>query len=485
MTIRIAALIVAVLLPTIAAAVTDDFNDNYKDPANWGPAQLYGNGNLFEANARLEYRCDAGTDEDDAFWPWTASGPYNANWDIKLRVYNSTVPNQIDQNNSFGLKILSPFTTDNEIYVELYSSALSTFPPAMPRKGFATNLEFNDESVGYQDVNAADSEPVTGSVRLRFNATTKVATAYYALGTSENWVQFATFGLAGSGGASGNADWGMSASDKFRIYVYGYSTYSTITSGQMYADDFTATGLVSSINVINGDSGPNTLKGTAGSDLIDGKGGADTMYGYGGNDTYIVNNVNDEVIEDAGGGTDLIKSSVTYRLPANVENLTLTGSNAINGTGNGLANVINGNGAANVLTGSSGNDTLKGAGGNDRLVGGPGNDTLTGGTGADAFLFNAALNASTNVDKITDFVPADDTIRLENSVFTALTSTGALPASAFKAGTAASTAAHRIIYDKPTGSLYYDKDGTGATAKIKFATLMNKPTLTNADFVVQ
>jgi Ca2+-binding RTX toxin-like protein len=189
-------------------------------------------------------------------------------------------------------------------------------------------------------------------------------------------------------------------------------------------------------------------------------------------------------VEVAGEGTDTVKSSVTYTLPTAVEHLILTGTSAISGYGNGLANKLTGNSAANTLNGKTGNDTLKGGAGGDLLIGGAGNDTLTGGTGADRFLFNAALNPSTNVDKITDFDSLQDTIRLENSVFTAL-ATGTLAPSAFKLGTAAGTTAHRIIYDQATGSLFYDSDGTGAAAKKKFATLTTKPAITAAAFVVQ
>jgi Ca2+-binding RTX toxin-like protein len=237
--------------------------------------------------------------------------------------------------------------------------------------------------------------------------------------------------------------------------------------------------------VFSGGTGADNLEGTVGNDCLDGRGGSDTMYGLAGDDRYNVNVAGDQVIEGAAEGRDTIRSAVTYTLPINVEKLTLTGQAAINGTGNGLPNVITGNGAANVLNGTGGADTLKGFGGNDRLVGGAGNDILIGGAGADSFLFNAALNASTNLDRPADFLRADDTIRLENAVFAALTSTGPLAASAFRAGAGATTAAHRILYDKNSGSLYYDSDGTGASVKVKFAILTTKPALTSADFVVQ
>src|SRR5439155_1622720 len=125
-------------------------------------------------------------------------------------------------------------------------------------------------------------------------------------------------------------------------------------------------------NVISGGDGNDTLYGAAGNDtlnggngidVLDGGLGADTMSGGAGSDTYVVDNVGDVVSENSGEGTDLVQSSITYTLGSDVENLTLTGATAINGTGNGLDNVINGNSAANVLSGGDGNDTLHGGGG--------------------------------------------------------------------------------------------------------------------------
>ena len=84
----------------------------------------------------------------------------------------------------------------------------------------------------------------------------------------------------------------------------------------------------------------NVIVGNTGNNTLDGGAGADTMAGGAGNDTYVVDDIGDSVVESAGSGTDLVQSSVTFTLAANVENLTLTGSAAINGTGNTLANVI-------------------------------------------------------------------------------------------------------------------------------------------------
>ncbi len=136
----------------------------------------------------------------------------------------------------------------------------------------------------------------------------------------------------------------------------------------------------------------NVLRGNAGNNTLNGKAGADVMIGGAGNDTYVVDNAADVVTELAGGGVDLVRASVSWVLGAEVENLTLTGTAAINGTGNALGNVITGNAGVNTLTGGAGADTLDGRGGADVLKGGAGNDTyLMGrGWGADCILENDA-----------------------------------------------------------------------------------------------
>ena len=123
-----------------------------------------------------------------------------------------------------------------------------------------------------------------------------------------------------------------------------------------------------------GTSGADTLTGFSGADTLDGGAGADRLIGRGGNDTYVVDNAGDVVVEAAGEGIDTVLSRVTLTLGANLENLALTGTSAISGTGNSLNNVLTGNGAANTLTGAAGDDTLDGGAGADRLVGGTGND---------------------------------------------------------------------------------------------------------------
>jgi len=121
-------------------------------------------------------------------------------------------------------------------------------------------------------------------------------------------------------------------------------------------------------DILNGLAGNDTLSGFGGDDTLDGGVGADTLIGGTGNDVYTIDNAFDVVIENFGEGTDLIKSSVTHALEANVENLTLTGALAINGFGNELVNTITGNTGNNLLDGGIGADTLIGGAGNDTYI---------------------------------------------------------------------------------------------------------------------
>ena len=224
-------------------------------------------------------------------------------------------------------------------------------------------------------------------------------------------------------------------------------------------------------NELNGQAGNDQLNGGGGNDTLIGWSGADAMSGGPGNDGYFVENAGDVVTENLNQGTDLVNSRLTYTLPANVENLTLTGAAAVNGTGNGQANIIIGNTAANQLRGMAGNDILDG---------GLGNNVLTGGTGNDFFRFTS----NGHVDTVADYNVANDTVQLDNAVFAALTATGTLAAGRFRVGAQALDANDNVIYNKTAGTLWYDADGNGAGAAVQIAVIGSGLNLTNAEFVV-
>jgi Ca2+-binding RTX toxin-like protein len=227
----------------------------------------------------------------------------------------------------------------------------------------------------------------------------------------------------------------------------------------------------------------NTLIGNAVGNSLFGGDSNDTLNGGAGNDALVGGAGND--VLDGGIGTDMAyyytaSSGVTVNL-----NLT-TAQNTVGAGTDTLLNIENVSGSAydDVLLGNTANNTLLGGAGNDLLAGGLGNDTLTGGTGQDTFAFNSALSAG-NIDTLTDFSVADDTIRLSKGIFTALTS-GVLAAEAFKilgnGGSEDST--DHLLYNTATGALSYDTDGSGAGAAVQIALLGKGLAMTNTDFMV-
>jgi Ca2+-binding RTX toxin-like protein len=256
---------------------------------------------------------------------------------------------------------------------------------------------------------------------------------------------------------------------------YVYSSVSFVASTGIERVYLTGT---NNINA-GGNSANDILVGNSGANVMNGQAGADLMRGGLGNDTYYVDNAGDTTDEvNGGGGTgDYVYSSVSLTMAQGIERLYLTGTAAINGTGKvTTSDILTGNSAANILSGLSGNDVL---------VGGLGNDTLTGGLNNDTFRFESVLNAATNRDTITDFSVVDDSIQLENAIFTALTATGALNGALFKnVSLGAIDADDRIVYNGSTGALSYDADGSGSGAVVQFATLTGNPAITAADFFV-
>jgi Ca2+-binding RTX toxin-like protein len=357
------------------------------------------------------------------------------------------------------------------------------------------------------------NQPITGS-GVKVNLATGVAT--------DNW---------------GHTDTLVSIEDvsgsRFADKITGNAADNTLIGGD--GDD-----------VLAGAGGADRLNGDAGDDTMDGGSGIDTMSGGDGSDTYYVDNAGDVVIETnalGSGGIDQVVTSVSYMLAANVEELMLLGG-SINGTGNALNNLIIAGSGVNAIDGGAGIDTLSfetattsgttgvtltlgaagvkttaagisgadtvinienligsdyndtlsgnagvnvinGGEGNDVLNGMGGNDVLAGGAGSDVFAFTTALSATGNVVRIEDFTKGEDKIRLENAIFTKLLTTGTLGAGNFKViGSAALDADDFILYSKESGGLYYDADGSGAIAAVKFAVVGVNLALASTDFTV-
>ncbi|NBZ87582.1 calcium-binding protein [Stagnihabitans tardus] len=220
---------------------------------------------------------------------------------------------------------------------------------------------------------------------------------------------------------------------------------------------------------LRGDAGANGLYGGAGDDLIRGGAGSDTMEGGAGRDTL------DYSTSQTGVVVQLITraSGLQSARGGDAEGDVISGFEAIIGSG-----------FDDILTGDTGNNSLSGKDGADRLAGGAGRDLLTGGEGADVFVFNTALGSG-NLDRITDFTQGLDRVLLENMVFLGL-STGVLLDAAFRSNTTglAEDASDRVIHDSATGALFFDADGLGGQAAVRFATVSAGLVLDHTSFFV-
>jgi Ca2+-binding RTX toxin-like protein len=217
--------------------------------------------------------------------------------------------------------------------------------------------------------------------------------------------------------------------------------------------------LIGSARIGAGNGLQNVITGNDDDNILDGGKNNDTLRGGLGNDTYLLRAPGDFIVERAGEGSDTAKSYGSFALMAHVEKLFMqtvfskqnTPVN-FNGIGNGLDNTIIGTPFDNTIVGREGRDVLKGQAGDD------------------TFVFDRALGAD-NVDRIIDFeVNGDnDTLKIKGSLLGGM-SAGVLAAGRFVAGTAAGDANDRFIFDRPSGQLWFDADGTGAAAQQLVAT---------------
>ncbi len=201
------------------------------DTDKWGPDEEDGNAVLTEINQRLEYTTEgssASHDSLDRKWKPTRF-PYNDDWEIQIDVTNTTSSSTFS---SFGIDIRSVRLPDNDIEVELGQDGQFWAE-------FSGGTEISGE--GW----AAAFDYVTyGAVRIRFDSEGKIFNVDYDNNPSDGyqWTSFGSFGVAGAGGANGTRDWGLTDADQFVAYVFGYSEKMSVTSGQLYGDNFLVTG---------------------------------------------------------------------------------------------------------------------------------------------------------------------------------------------------------------------------------------------------
>lgn len=269
---------------------------------------------------------------------------------------------------------------------------------------------------------------------------------------------------------------------------YGVEVDLNIT-GQQYTGESGYDTLISIENIgggyyddeLTGNNIANELEGNDGDDTLTGNGGNDTLRGGAHNDFLDGGEGNDFI--DGGEGND----TVSYLLaPAAVSVTLSSGASQTSGGGGNdtLLNIENIGGSVfnDQLTGDSGPNMLAGSAGNDTLTGGGGNDILVGGADNDRFLFNATPNATTNLDIVADFIIGQDKLWLDKTIFTAFSATGPVSADNFRKGATALDSNDFILFDNTDNSLYYDADGTGPIAPVKFATLS---TIGNAEGVTR
>lgn len=259
-----------------------------------------------------------------------------------------------------------------------------------------------DDAIHIENFNPDD--PYAGSGITRFEFANGAALTYEQLlnlgfdiaGTGEDDVLVGTtltdrlagyggndilIGKAGNdvldGGAGADRMLGGSGDDEYLVDDTGDTVAEDVNAGRDRVRswiDYTLTDNVEELVLETGalagtgNALANTIMGNSGNNTLDGGTGADNMAGGAGDDAYIVDDVADMAIEQDGAGTDSVQASVSYTLTANVENLTLTGTADINGTGNSLDNLIVGNAANNVLSGLDGADSMAGGAGSDTYV---------------------------------------------------------------------------------------------------------------------
>lgn len=223
--------------------------------------------------------------------------------------------------------------------------------------------------------------------------------------------------------------------------------------------------------------------GDDGNDRLYTGAGNDRLYGGAGNDT-LLGGAGADVLSGDGGIDDAFYGSATTGVVASL----LTGGLAGDAKGDNYSQVENliGSAFGDTLTGNTIANQLIGGAGNDVLNGGLGNDTLFGQAGQDSFVFSTVPNSLTNADRIMDYVKADDRILLDDAAFAGVGAPGTLAAAAFRLNSTglAGDASDRIIYNFATGGLFFDPDGLGGAAGVRFATLIPGLVMVNTEFAV-
>ncbi len=350
-----------------------------------------------------------GTDAvDEVFTGGTAAGDDGSvdvvEFGADVATADVAVYRQVSGTTASGLVLALPSTGDSVALQHEYATGNAG---AVELVRFADGTQWDlatmkskiSGEVGY-DTNDTLAAPVTGA-RLEGRGGNDTLT-----GSSGNDVLDGGTGVDYMSGLGGNDTYYVDSQSDSVVEASRGGTDTVITS----ADNYYLSAEVERLEMVAGTSAlraignalANTMIGNAGDNRLDGGAGADSMSGGAGNDTYVVDATGDVVTEASDQGIDTIESAITVNpLGANVENLTLTGTSKISGTGNDLANVLIGNSAVNSLTGAAGNDRLDGGAGADSLVGGAGDDTYVVDTAGESVVESAGGGVDTVESSIT------------------------------------------------------------------------------------
>ncbi len=277
----------------------------------------------------------------------------------------------------FGTDPLNPVNPGELDTLVFISKGMTAANMILTQNGADVVITFDGDTSGTSvtlvGVDIEQLENITNAGNFRFYGESKVKD------NVDIWDKTQTTGIVGIAN-------GATFLNDLNNQIQGKDKSNDTINGQGGSDSIAG---LSGNDILRGGMGDDRLSGDDGNDSLDGGSGIDRMAGGKGNDIYIVDNSADGVLETedakAGGGIDLVKAGVDYKLGANVENLLLTGSGNFVGRGNGLANALTGNNGDNMLFGYAGKDNLAGGAGNDVLDGGAGDDILTGGAGNDDY----------------------------------------------------------------------------------------------------
>ncbi|MCP5068905.1 MAG: hypothetical protein GY946_20275 [bacterium] len=214
-----------------AVTITDDFDDNSMG-SDWFLTGGNGNGLLTETNQRLEFTAGVPTGNDSQFWTWFGLPLQYAStdWEAQIDVTNLVNPSGV-QYSGFGIQV---YTNAGGGGLQYLSAELQHYGNGW--EGFASYLGANTAFTPHIGVSA-------GAVRVVYDSATSVLSALYDIDPSNgySWTSFASWGLAGSGGANGNVDWGMAPDSVMFVVPFGASTDISIASGELYGDNFSIT----------------------------------------------------------------------------------------------------------------------------------------------------------------------------------------------------------------------------------------------------